>query len=184
MPYPDLWAWYRDFKERFPKWAERREHIASIYRPLLAAVLSAAAAIPAPVEPTGWERVDRALAKAREVAVGARHEEDFQSVGLLCREVLISLGQAVYDPAEHPPIDDKAPSSTDASRMLGAYIAATLRGESNEVLRAHAKAALKLAVELQHSRSANFRLAALCFEATSSVTETIAIITGRRDPSR
>ena len=33
----------------------------------------------------------------------AETEEDFQAVGLLGREALISLTQAVYEPSKHPP---------------------------------------------------------------------------------
>jgi hypothetical protein len=87
----------------------------------------------------------------------------------------------VYDAERHPAIDDTQPSNTDAVRMLAAFIAAELKGASNETVRAHAKASLKLAVELQHRRTADYQLAALCLEATSSVTEISAIISGRRD---
>jgi hypothetical protein len=66
--------------------------------------------------------------------------------------------------------------------MLGAYIASEFGGESNEALRKHAKASLGLAVELQHKRTADFRMAALCAEAVGSVVNSIAIVSGRRDP--
>ena len=44
-------------------------------------------------------------------------EEHFQTVGLLGGEVLISLGQAVFDASAHQPPDGKAVSETDAQRM-------------------------------------------------------------------
>jgi len=88
----------------------------------------------------------------------------------------------VYDPKLHPSVDGTAPSETDAKRMLSDYIASVLAGGSNEISRKHAKAAYDLAVELQHRRTANFRQAALCVEATTSVINVIAIISGRRDP--
>jgi hypothetical protein len=37
-------------------------------------------------------------------------------------------------------------------------------------------------LHLQHKRTASFRDAALCSEATTSVVNLIAIIAGRRDP--
>lgn len=46
----------------------------------------------------------------------------------------------------------------------------------------HARAAVDRAVELQHHRTASFRPAALCVEATSSVVNVIAILAGKRDP--
>jgi hypothetical protein len=112
----------------------------------------------------------------------AQTEEQFQSIGLLCREVLISLAQAVYISGRHPPIDEITPSDTDARRMLEAYIVVELASGPNEKARAHARAALKLALALQHRRTADFRQGAMCMEATATVINVIAIVSGRRDP--
>jgi len=65
--------------------------------------------------------------------------------------------------------------------MLEAYISSVIPGKSNETLRRHAKASLDLANNLTHRRTADFRLAALCAEATNAVVNIIAIISGRRD---
>ena len=46
---------------------------------------------------------------------------------------------------------------------------------------ANARAALSLANDLQHHRTADYREAALCAEATISVVNIAAIISGRRD---
>jgi hypothetical protein len=85
----------------------------------------------------------------------AKTEEQFQSVGLLCREVLISVAQAVYDPARYPLVDEKTASDTNARRMLEVIFDAELKGSSNEEARAHAKAAVRLALALQHKRFAD-----------------------------
>lgn len=134
-------------------------------------------------EPTGWTKVDRQIAEVRLRLRGATNEEQFQAVGLLCRETLISLAQAVYSPERHPTLDGVAASSTDAKRMLEAYIAVELGGQTNDEARSHAKASLKLALALQHNRTANFRTAALCAEATVSVVNIIGILSGTRVPS-
>jgi hypothetical protein len=134
-------------------------------------------------EPTGWRKVDRQLQEVRLRLDTARSEEQCQAVGLLCREVLISAAQEVYDPARHRPEDGDAPSDTDAGRMLESYFSMELRGGANEEARAHAKAALKLALALQHKRTADFRMAALCAEATSSVVNIVAVLGGRRGRS-
>ncbi|RXT54152.1 hypothetical protein [Bradyrhizobium betae] len=131
-------------------------------------------------EPTGWRKVDRQLQEMRLRLDSAETEEQYQAVGLLCREVLISVAQEVYDPARHPLIDDKTPSDTDAKRMLEAIFEVELKGSSNEEARAHAKAAVRLALALQHKRFADFRTAALCAEGTWSVVNMLAIIAGRR----
>jgi hypothetical protein len=173
-----LWDWYHQWPGTY---AERRRVVNEMYRPLLDK-LSFKKADPVPArEPTGWVRVDRTVDKARIRLSGAAKEEDFQEIGLLCREVLISLAQEVFDGAKHKTQDAVKPSDTDAKRMLEAYFAAELAGVAYEATRKHARAALDLAVALQHKRTADFRFAALCIEATSSVVNIVAIISGRRD---
>ena len=58
---------------------------------------------PTGLEPTGWIRVDRNVTEVRKRLETATTEEQFQAVGLLCRETLISLAQSVYDAQLHPP---------------------------------------------------------------------------------
>jgi hypothetical protein len=113
----------------------------------------------------------------------ASTEEQFQAVGLLCREALISLAQAVFNPELHPTLDNVAASDTDAKRMLEAYMAVAFAGSAHEYLRKHARAAYDLAIHLQHRRTATFREAAACTEATTSIINLIAIMAGLRDPS-
>ena len=131
-------------------------------------------------EPTGWQKVDRQLQEVRLRLDTARSEEQFQAVGLLCRETLISVAQETYDPTQHKPLDDTEASTTDAKRMLEAIFETQLNRKGNEEARAHAKAAMRLALALQHKRTADFMMAALCAEATSSVVNILAILAGRR----
>jgi len=184
-PYRDLWDWYGKWSSGdLPSYQSRREYIRGLFAPLEQQLSEGHSGAAAEVlaEPTGWPRVDRALGEARRLLAEASSEEQFQAVGLFCRETLISLAQAVYDPEKHPPTDDKTPSETDGKRMLDAYLAVELRGRENEAGRKHAKASLDLANALQHKRTATFREAALCVEATASVINIIAITSGRRDP--
>jgi hypothetical protein len=132
-------------------------------------------------EPTGWPRVDRQTGELRLRLREASTEEQFQSVGHLCREALISVAQAVYDRRLYPPLDGIEPSSTDAKRMLDAYLSVELAGGDHAAARKHAKAAFDLANELQHKRTAIFRDAALCAEAALSVIRIVAIVSGRRE---
>ena len=127
--------------------------------------------------------MDRTLEKAHSRLSASVHEEDYQTIGLLCREILISLGQSVFDRTIHTTADGTVPSETDGGRMIEGFLLHVASGGSNESVRKHARASLQLAVELQHKRTADFRAAALCLEATSSITNIIAILSGRRDPA-
>jgi len=182
LPYRDLWEWYGRWSSGdFPSWQSRRQFVNDLFRDLIRDIQSR------PVQqrahqPTGWERVDRNVTELRKRLETASTEEQFQAVGLLCRETLISLAQAVYDPEQHPTLDGVIPRSTDAKRMLETYIGAVFGGSEHEHFRRHAKAAYDLAVHLQHRRTATFRQSAACAEATTSIVNLIAIMAGRRDP--
>lgn len=186
VPYQDLWGWYGRWSSGdLPSWNSRREFLADMFAPLFESLRAIQAGRDLPEErpPTGWERVDRGIDKMREALASATDEEDYQGVGLIGREVMISLAQAVYDPARHPSLDGVDPSPTDSKRMLDAYIERELAGGENERVRKHARSAVDLANELTHKRTATFRLAALSAEAVSSTCNQIAIVSGQRDPT-
>lgn len=183
-PHASLWDWYHFWKaEGMDTYADRRNYV----RQLFAGPTSSAVGRvhkPSPVaerEPTGWERVDRSLGKAKSQFLAASTEEEWQAVGLLCREVLISLGQAVYDRELHGETDDAGTriGSTDARRQLFAWLHHQMPGGDNKEIRAHIKASIDLAVHLQHRRTATRQLTALCLEATSSAVSVVVIIAGR-----
>lgn len=180
-PHDDLWNWFRYYKEHFGTYAERRHYIRELFKPAIRAVSGRTFATVPEREPTGWERVDRRLAKARADFDAAAAEEAWQVIGLLCREVIISLAQAVHDPEVHPTTDDHGTviSRTDARRLLDAWLYHEHAGGNNKEIRAHIKASLDLAVNLQHRRTATRQMAALCLEATSSAVAVVAILAGR-----
>lgn len=180
IPFQSLWDWYGRWRSGdLPTYQSRREHVNGIFRPLAASIMSGNFRS---VEPSGWERVDRTLNRCRQQLANAAAEEDFQAVGLLCREMLISLADVVWDAARHPTLDGVQPSSTDAKRKLEAFIVVELASSANEHIRKHARASLDLAVALQHRRTAEYRDAAMCLEGTISMINLLAIVQGRRNP--
>lgn len=188
VPYSDLWDWYGKWSSGdLPTYQSRREYIRGLLDPLKERLLEGPSPHGAEMfpGPTGWSLVDRQLGEARKVLESASTEEQFQSVGLHCRESLISLAQTVFDPDQHPPIDrdNVSVSDTDAKRKLDRFLAVEVSGSSNAQARRLAKVSLDLANELQHRRTATFQHAALCAQATTSVVNIIAILSGVRDPS-
>lgn len=180
ITYGSLWDWYGRWSSGdLPTYQSRRTFVSELISPLVNIIQTGR------IEehvPTGWERVDRTVGETRDRLASATNEEQFQAVGLLCRDVLISLAQSVYVRERHPPLDRVEPSQTDAKRMLEAYIAVEFAGGANEEVRRHARAALDLANALTHRRTATFRDAAMCVEATTTVINVIAILAGQRDP--
>jgi len=103
-------------------------------------------------------------------------ERDFQTVGTLCREALITLGQTVYEPSKHGHIGEIETSKADTSRMLEAYIKSELEGSTYKEMRKVIRESLNLINQLQHKRTADFKHAAICLEMTSALVNSIAII--------
>ena len=103
-------------------------------------------------EPTLWEKVDRQVRAMRDQVTRAASEEEYQTVGHLGREVMISLAQAVIDPAEAIGEDGKPPSPTDAAPLLEVYIGKTLPGRGNEALRRAVRGAVKATSAVLHDR--------------------------------
>jgi hypothetical protein len=178
LPYSDLWDWYGRWSSGdLPTYRSRRSFVAELYNSLASRIKTGDTK---PFQPTGWSRVDRTVSELRKRLATAVTEEHFQGVGLLCREALISLAQAVYVFEKHGSPDGVRPSDTDAKRQLEAYIIAEFA--ASEHARKFVRSSVDLSVVLQHKRTATFRDAALCAEATTATINLIAINMGRRDP--
>lgn len=179
--FRDLWEWYTKWSSTFTHYRERRAFIGEMYNTLLQSLEETAQPelISVTVDLTDWERIERSINELRLRQTEAKTEEQFQVVGLLSRETIITLAQVVYNKDLHPILDGTAVSKTDAKRMLEAYIAVELGGSSNETVRRYAKATLDLANELTHKRTATKKDASLCATATISIINLIGSIEGR-----
>jgi hypothetical protein len=187
IPFKDLWEWYGKWSDgSLPKYQNRRDYLSEMFGPIINTIRGMKTASVNPVfeEPTGWNRVDRSMGEIKLRLAQAETEEQYQGIGLLARETLISVAQAVFVSDLHPTSDGVVPSKTDAKRMIEAYITNELPGKPNENLRRHAKASLDLANDLTHRRTADFRHAALCAESANAVVNILSIISGRRDRAK
>lgn len=135
-----------------------------------------------------WVSLGAAVTRGQERLVTAHAADEFQMIGLICREALISLAQTVWIETRHPivnpPANGAPVSSSDAKRKLESYVAAELAGSSNEEFRRFAWAACNLASKLVHERTANFANAARCLEALVGVINLVAITEGRCSSQR
>lgn len=180
--YQDLWEWYGHWSSGdLPSYQSRRQFISEMYKEVIDQIekSSDTVSIDQPYELTGWERVDRGISEIRKRMSEAETEEQFQAVGLLSRETIISLAQEVYDSMVHISTDGVTPSKTDAKRMLDAFLSHELGGSSNEAYRKYAKAALVLANDLTHRRSASIHEASMCVVAVISLVNIVKVITNK-----
>ena len=175
-----LWDWFGKWKADFPKYQERRFYINDLFAPTLAYFenTESYSNIETIVELDDWERIKRTVIKIKRESDNAQDEEDFQTIGLLCRDVIISLAQAVYNPMIHGATDDtgKQIGNADAVRMIGNYVSVKLNGSHNKELRAYAKVTNDLANQLTHKRSATKKDMLLIVSSTIALINFIGII--------
>ncbi|WP_338652962.1 hypothetical protein [Lysinibacillus sp. Y5S-8] len=180
--YKDLWEWYGYWSSGdLPSYQSRRKYISDLYIDVIDQIEKSSDTVPIdqPFEITGWERVDRGVSEIRKRMSEAQTEEQFQAVGLLSREVFISLAQEVYDSEIHISTDGVNASKTDAKRMLDAFLSYELVGPSNVAYRRYAKSALDLANDLTHRRSASIHEASICVIAVISLVNIVKVITNK-----
>lgn len=179
--FKDLWDWYGKWSSDFSTYRERRAFIRELYSSLVETLMETeeAESISVTVDLKGWERLERSVQEIRKRQSEASKEEQFQVIGLLCRETIITLAQSVFIEEKHPILDETKVSKTDAKRMLEAYIAVELSGSSNKILRQYARSTLDLANALTHKRTATKKDASLCSIATLSLINFIGTIEGR-----
>ncbi|MDR6300672.1 hypothetical protein [Mesonia maritima] len=179
--FKDLWDWYGKWSSDFITYRERRAFIRELYSSLVQILLETeeAESINVTIDLKGWERLERSVQEIRKRQSEASKEEQFQVIGLLCRETIITLAQSVFIEDKHPILDDTQVSKTDAKRLLEAYIAVELSGSSNKILRQYARSTLDLANALTHKRTATKKDASLCSIATLSLINFIGTIEGR-----
>ena len=182
--FDGLWDWYGKWKADFKTYQERREYINGLFNVTLSYFDESDDVkdfIDCIVDLNDWDRINRTIIKIKRDSKIAINEEDYQTIGLLCREVIISLAQTVYSTELHGITDDEGVKigKTDAIRMLSNYISYTLSGSQNEELRIYAKSTNKLANSLTHKRTATKRDMSLCTSATIALINFIGILEGK-----
>ena len=127
-------------------------------------------------EGAGWTSVDRLVNRLVSKQHLAITSDEFQAIGLLCRDIVLEVSRTVYDTAKHPSLDGKKIGPADSLRMLAAYFTVRLAGERNEYLRAVAKSVRDLANHVQHDSTSEYVDAALCARVTISLVDLVRIL--------
>lgn len=175
--FNDLWLWHDFWKEHDLGYTARKQHIMQMFEGLEGVINDPYSEGPDVADTyTGWERVDRTISQMKQILYVATSTEQYQTVGMLGRETLISIAQGVYDPNIHRTDDDIVPSKTDAKAMLEAFINQAKPGNGNEEIRKYLKSAIALAHFVTHHRSATREEAEICFIAVSSLAKMIRLI--------
>lgn len=185
-PYKSLWEWYgRWSQDDLSTYASRRKFVPGIYQPLTDMLMeSTEESLIEDYEPTGWDRVDRTVFEMKNRLSSAQTEEQFQVIGMLGRETIITIAQQVFDRELHKMEDDVNPSETDAKRLIDAFLLYELSGQSNERTRKFARSAVDMANHLTHDRMATKRDASMCLISVTAVASLIKIIQENSGPKK
>ncbi len=178
--YNDLWDWYTDYDDKELKtYQSRRDYLKELYSPLIHMIEGSEdnSINLLHYDKTGWDKVDEDAQRMKEVLEGAYKTQDFQSVGMYGRELLITLAQTVYRKEKHgSTIDGVEISQTDSKRMLDAYVTFCLKHKSRERETKFARAAVDFSNELTHTRTAVSMDAELCYTAVLSTVHIIRVL--------
>lgn len=176
--YDSLWNWHGKWSNNIPSYQGRRDHINEMYKPLIDILseVEDTRIVDIRVDLQGWDKINRSIGEIKNRERQAQNEEQFQAVGMLCRELIITLAQTIFDSTKHPSIDGTAISKTDAKRMLEAYVAVVLAGNESEELRAYARTTNKFANTLTHKRTATKKEMMLCTSATLALINFIGVL--------
>lgn len=177
-PYRDLWAWYGYYSANLARYHERRTYIGEMYEDLYEALdRLAEEEVGTGIQPerTGWEKVDDQIVQLRQRYLAAETTEDFQAVGLLCRDVFVSLDEATFDEERHVPPGQDRPGEL-ADRLL-AVVSVEAAGASNKELRRLVKSNIDFTNKVQHDRAATRADARIVAEATIACANILRTLT-------
>jgi hypothetical protein len=167
-PFYDLWEWHRKWSSDLPGYADRRAFVASLFRPTREELrtLSRPSLASGVSGTTPWVRINAQLEQLRQRYRVAKTADDYQAIGHLCRETLVTLGREAFDPSSHLPAGEVPPGTHDAKKRLALIFQTLLPDGRDAHVRAIAAHALDEANAVQHRPTATKTEAAIAADAT------------------
>ena len=124
----------------------------------------------------GWADVDRQTSALREAYARAETPEEFRQVGLLCRDIFISLGRVIFDPEKHLPKNEPMPKRDDAKKRLDLAMKAEYGGSENEELRGLVRATYRFVQPRVHDQTEDRTNAMIAADATIHLVKVLAAL--------
>ncbi len=138
--------------------------------------------MPRPTETTRYATILRRMEQAKEALDKANEAEDFQAIGVRCRECLIMLVKELANIAELPP-GITPPQEANFKSWIDLLINTVARGKSNERIRSYMKSGANETWEisnwLTHAANATLHDAWFVFEATDYLLATVFMAVAR-----
>lgn len=123
-----------------------------------------------------WRRYARAV----DAMIEAKEAEDFQAVGIRCREALLALGREYMD-ADWVHVPEERPKDGDAKGWMLAYADSLTTGRRRSYVKALAEQTWDLSVWLQHYTEATELDAELVLGGTQHLLRTYTLILVRHE---
>ena len=133
-------------------------------------------------DPIEWTHIGDALNEIRAKLDVASDATAYAEVGLLCRRVLVQMGQTVFDAEKYPPlgVDDIEVGPDDIKRMVARYLAVEMAGSSWQTARQCVRSAVDLASQLVHRDNSTYRDASLCAQATFNAVGLLHVLSANQ----
>ncbi|MBQ8451867.1 MAG: hypothetical protein IJ538_03745 [Clostridia bacterium] len=179
IKFSSLWDWYNFYKNKFPKWAQRRDWVNDSYSKLIEIIKQSDSSMYMTINClTGWEKVDNMYKKMQSEMLEAKDTFAYQKVGLAARDLLIFLGREIYKPELHGvEYEGVKIGKDDDTRMINAYINYQLKGSNNDDKRKFVKTITNLADNLTHKLDNGKKIdAEMCLESITSLLRIIKAI--------
>ncbi len=167
-PHVDLWAWYGKWSRDLPTYTDRRTYIRDLFQPLhtqmdRVRVDEVGSGLPGSDNLTRWDTISGQVVQLQIRLAELRSPEDVQAIGLICRDIMISLADELHDRSVHGDVGNSA------VKRLYAAVDSMASGSQHEKLRRLLKATIDYANVVQHRRHGTTREAGLVAEATVGV---------------
>jgi effector-binding domain-containing protein len=93
--YDSLWNWYGKWSNDFSTYQERRNYINGLYSSLFNILSDEddTKIVTIKIDLTGWEKIDHSIIEINNREKQAKSEDQYQAVGMLCRELITHLTQ-------------------------------------------------------------------------------------------
>lgn len=161
LPFRDHSSWkaYWLKNEGYGSWQARRELLSDLFDEFTArleamqdeSTASALADSISPHELLGWPAVDTEIGELRRHFREGRTPQDYRGVGNDCVHVLEALSAQVYDSELDTPEGEEDPPVQKTKQRIERYIARSLPGSDNKLLRALARTTIEVAQQVKHS---------------------------------
>jgi hypothetical protein len=167
------------WKQHLPTYQERRAYVIRLYEPLLDALddlerrqLTGGLDL----GETGWSKVDSRVHQLHGRFASASTVEDYKGIGYACRDLIITVANAVFDSDRHVRPDEGPLKGDDAKNRIDRALEVEFSGESHQKLRKYVRSLWEYVSTVAHSESTTEQTATVAVHGTLHLIDTLLLL--------